>query len=102
MCPSGYAINDKICKKTDYRDPVRSVFCTSDTHVLKDDYCYLETETKDVKEDDGVQVKTHVDENAGVITISADVELEGTYTIIVNSNDKANNKNKKVKTENIV
>lgn len=49
VCPSGYAINDKICKKTDYRDPVRSVFCTSDTHVLKDDYCYLETETKEAE-----------------------------------------------------
>ena len=53
----------------------------------------LGTETKDVKKDDGVEVRTYMDKASGAITVSADVELEGTYTIVVNSNDKANNKN---------
>ena len=53
----------------------------------------LGTETKDVKKDDGVEVRTYMDKASGAITVSADVELEGTYTIVVNSNDKADNKN---------
>lgn len=48
VCPTGYALNNNQCKKTDYRDPVRSVLCESEEDTLKDDFCYGKPSTEEV------------------------------------------------------